>query len=69
MRYSASDKMDIIHTIERSHLSARRTLDKIGIPRTTFPRWYDRYLEGGFDGLEDKRPHPGKVWNRIPDKI
>jgi len=69
MRYSASDKMDIIHTIERSHLSARQTLDKIGIPRTTFYRWYDRYLEGGFDGLEDKQPHPGKVWNRIPDRI
>jgi len=68
MRYSASDKMDIIHIIERSHLSARQTLDKIGIPRTTFYRWYDKYLEAGFDGLEDKQSHPGKVWNRIPDK-
>jgi len=36
MRYSASDKMEIIRTVERSHLSARQTLDKIGIPRTTF---------------------------------
>lgn len=69
MRYSASEKLEIIRTVERSHLSARRTLDKIGIPRTTFYRWYDRYLDGGFDALEDKRPHPGKPWNRIPDTV
>ena len=69
MRYSASEKLEIIRTVEQSHLSARQTLDKIGIPRTTFYRWYDRYLAGGFDGLEDRQPHPGRVWNRIPDTI
>lgn len=69
MRYSASEKLEIIRTVERSHLPARQTLDKIGIPRTTFYRWYDRYLDGGFDALEDKRPHPGKAWNRIPNAI
>ena len=56
MRYSASEKLEIIRTVERSHLSARQTLDKIGIPRTTFYRWYDRYLLDGFDGLTDRRP-------------
>ena len=69
MRYSASEKLEIIRTVEQSHLSARQTLDKIGIPRTTFYRWYDGYLSGGFDALADKRPHPGKAWNRIPDHI
>ena len=69
MRYSASDKIEIIRIVERSHLSARQTLDKIGIPRTTFYRWYDKYVEGGFDALEDKLPYPTKVWNRIPDNI
>jgi hypothetical protein len=28
MRYSASEKLEIIHTVERHHLSARQTLDK-----------------------------------------
>lgn len=69
MRYPASEKLEIIRTVERSYLSVRQTLEKIGIPRTTFYRWYDRYLSGGFDALEDKRPHPGKAWNRIPDAI
>jgi putative transposase len=66
---SCSEKLEIIRTVERSHLSARQTLDKIGIPRPTFYRWYDKYLDGGFDELEDKNSRPSRVWNRIPDKI
>ena len=69
MRYSASEKLEIIHTVERSHLSARQTLDRIGISRTTFYRWYDRYLKNGPEDLEDRQPHPGRVWNRIPDTV
>lgn len=69
MRYPASEKLEIIRTVERSHLSAKQTLDKIGIPRPTFYRWYDKYLDGGFDALEDKHSRPSRVWNRIPDKI
>jgi transposase-like protein len=67
--YSASEKLEIIHTVERSHLSARHTLNRIGIPRTTYYRWYDRYLRDGPEGLEDRQPHPGRVWNRIPDTV
>lgn len=44
MRYPASEKAEIIRLVEASHLPARRTLDKLGIPRATFYRWYDRYL-------------------------
>jgi putative transposase len=43
MRYPASEKLEIIRLVEESHLSARLTLAKLGIPRTTFYRWYDRY--------------------------
>ena len=39
----------------------------LGIPRTTFYRWYDLYLEGGLGGLSDKPSRPGSVWNRIPN--
>ena len=45
MRCPASQKMEIIQLVENSHLSAKQTLDRLGIPRTTFYRWYDRYLE------------------------
>lgn len=69
MRYAASEKLEIIRTVETSHLPVRRALDKIGIPKTTFYAWLDRYASGGFDALEDRKPRPRRVWNRIPDEI
>jgi Helix-turn-helix domain len=63
MRYPASEKLEIIRLVEHSHLPARRTLEKLGIPRATFHRWYDRLLEGGVDALQDRRPQPKWVWN------
>jgi transposase InsO family protein len=69
MRYPASEKIEIIRLVEQSHLSARETLEKIGIPRATFYRWYDLYQTGGPEALEDQRPCPKRVWNRIPDAI
>ena len=56
-------------TVETSHLPVRRTLDKIGIPKTTFYAWLDRYAAGGLDALEDRKPRPKCVWNRIPDEV
>jgi transposase InsO family protein len=69
MRYPASEKLEIIRTVETSHLPVRRTLDKIGIPKTTFYAWLDRYAAGGFDALEDRKPRPKRVWNRIADDV
>ena len=47
MRYPASEKLEIIRLVERSNLPVRRTLAKLGIPTTTFYRWYDRYRAFG----------------------
>jgi len=69
MRYPASEKLEIIRLVEQSHLSVRRTLERIGVPRATFYRWYDLYQTGGPDALEDRSPRPGRVWNRIPDDV
>src|SRR4051812_4599335 len=69
MRYPACEKLEIIRLVEQSHLPVLRTLEKLGIPRQTFYRWYDRYLTGGLEALEDRSPPPGKVWNRIPDEV
>lgn len=69
MRYEASEKLEIIRTVEQSSLGVRRTLEQIGIPRSTFYNWYGRYVEEGFDGLEDKMPDPGPVWNKVPEPV
>ena len=67
MRYPASEKLEIIRTVEGSHLPVKQTLDMLRIPRTTFYRWYDLYVNGGLDALVDSSPCPGSDWNRIPD--
>ena len=47
----------------------RHTLAKLGIPRATFYRWYDRYRRGGPEALNDRSPRPDRIWNRIPDGV
>lgn len=69
MRYPASEKAEIIRLVEASHLPARHTLATLGIPRTTFYRWYDRYRTGGIEALADHRSRPDRVRNGIPETI
>ena len=69
MRYAASEKLEIIWLVEHSHLPVKRTLEKIGVSRPTFYRWYDLYQRFGEKGLEDRRGGSGRVWNRIPDDV
>jgi len=69
MRYPGAEKLEIIRLVEQSHLSVRRTLAKLGIPPTTFYRWYDRFVEHGPEGLEDRSSSPSRVWNRIPEPV
>src|SRR5262245_44248612 len=69
MRYPAAEKVEIIRLVEASHLPARRTLDMLGVPRSTFYRWYDRYRDSGPEALGDRRSRPDRVWNRIPAAI
>ena len=38
---------EIIRLVEQSHIGVRPTLAKLGIPKTTFYRRYDRYLAFG----------------------
>jgi putative transposase len=70
MRYPACEKLEIIQLVEQSHhLPVRCTLEKLGIPRATFYRWYDLYRTGGPDALGDRSPRPDRVWNQIPDMV
>ena len=69
MRYPATEKLEIIRLVEHSPLLVRDTLAKLGIPRATFYRWYDRYRQGGSDALADRVPRAERVWNRIPQAV
>lgn len=69
MRLSAGEKMEIIQTVTRSEIGVKRTLNEFGIPKSTFYSWYDRYLEKGYEGLEQKNRDSRQQWNSIPEQI
>lgn len=69
MRYTHAEKLDIIELVETSDQPAKRTLAELGIPRSTFYRWYERYRVAGATGLADQSPGPRRFWNRIPDAV
>ena len=56
MRLTAAEKQEIIWMVERSDLGVNRTLKQLGVPKTTFPKWYKAYTENGILGLENKSP-------------
>jgi len=65
MRYPASEKLGIIRLVEQSHLPVRSTLEKLGVTRATFYRWYDAFQRGGPEALADRPSRPSRVWNRL----
>ena len=65
MRRTASEKMEIIRLVEDSDLPVQETLRQLGVPRSTFYGWYQRYQVEGFDGLHDQKPAPRPRWNAI----
>ena len=69
MRFTQSEKYEIIKLVESSELGVNRTLKEIGIHKSTFYLWYKRYLEDGFDGLAPKKRTRNTYWNKIPEKI
>ena len=66
MRYSQAEKMEIIRLVENSEVSVKKTLKELGINRSTFYKWYQRYAENGYDGLAYKYQPPLQFWNAIP---
>ena len=69
MRYAAAEKLEIIRLVEQSSLPVRHTLDHLGIPRSTFYCWYDRYHMRDTAGLRNRTPAPRRVWNKLPAAI
>lgn len=68
MRFTQSEKMEIINLVEGSNVSANKTLKELGIHKSTFYQWYKRYLQGGFDALVPSKRNQNRVWNKIPQQ-
>ena len=68
MRYAQTERMEFIPLVEQSALPVKRTLVEFGLSRSTFYRWYRRYLDDGYDGLANRCGPDRRFWNRIPDR-
>jgi len=67
MRFTPSEKMEIIRMVEESTLSVQQTLREMDIPRSSFYDWYKRYQDEGYDGFVSQYQDRRQVWNNIPE--
>ncbi len=67
VRYSQSEKMEIIRLVEESELSVKQTLAELDVTRSSFHRWYQRYESDGYEGLANRSPNAQRFWNKIPE--
>ncbi len=67
MRYTQTEKLEIIRLVEESDLPVKRTLAQLGISKSTFYEWYGRYRDGGVARLAPQPAQRRRYWNRIPD--
>lgn len=65
MHHTQSEKMEIIHLVEQSDTGVIRTLKDLKVHKTTFYKWYNTYLENGYDGLARKQNKRCGGWNKI----
>jgi len=65
MHYSQREKYEIIRMVEQSDLGVIRTLRELKVNKTTFYKWYNDYLEKGYDGLARKQSKLKTSWNTI----
>lgn len=68
MRHTAAEKKEIIRLVDGSDIGVTRTLQQLGIHKSTFYNWYAKYLQYGEQGLHARPPADRRVWNRIPQK-
>jgi transposase InsO family protein len=62
---SAQQKLEIIRVVESSGINRSKSIDRLGIAKTTYYRWKKRLKDLGSDGLKDRKPIPKQFWNRL----
>jgi len=68
MRFTVSEKQEIIHMVVRSEIGMNRTLREIGLNKSTFYNWYNAYTEKGVEGLLPNKRCVNRQWNSIPQQ-
>jgi putative transposase len=67
MRFTTAEKEEIIRLVDCSELGVNKTLRELGVHKSTFYKWYRRYLAKGKEGLNAKCI-TRQQWNTIPEE-
>jgi hypothetical protein len=54
--------------VRKSPLPVKQTLEALGVLRSAYYRWLKHKRLQGPDGLQDRRPRPGRVWDRLREQ-
>jgi putative transposase len=68
MRFTVSEKQELIKMVVQSDLGVNRTLREIGLNKSTFYTWYKAYSDFGVEGLEPVKRSSNRQWNSIPQE-
>jgi len=68
MRFTASEKQEIINIVVRSEIGVNKTLREIRLNKSTFYNWYKIYSDKGIDGLAPCKRTSNRQWNTIPQE-
>jgi putative transposase len=68
MRFTVSEKQELIKMVVESDLGVNRTLREIGLNKSTFYTWYKAFSDYGVEGLEPSKRSSKRQWNSIPQE-
>jgi transposase InsO family protein len=58
-------KLEILGAVKSSTLPVTEALNRLDIPFSTYYRWKANLEREGIEGLRDRSPFKGRVWNQI----
>jgi putative transposase len=62
---TAGLKLEILRAVQGSELPVKKVLSQLGISRSTYYRWRQRFRNQGQPGLHDMPPVRSRTWNQI----
>jgi len=68
MRFTVSEKQELIHLVIGSEIGVNKTLREMGLNKSTFYKWYKAYSDHGVDGLTPSKHSSNRQWNSIPQE-
>jgi transposase InsO family protein len=58
-------KLEILRAVESSSLPVKESLIRLDVPSSTYYRWKANVARHGREGLHNRSPFKGRIWNEI----